>query len=181
MKEIYVVIKNLLVLQEQGCFFVFFIYLFIFSEKHRKEFPVKLREVEAGRVAERWLVFCTWTSGQSSRHTATSTSPPLTLTPTLSLLSPSSCTPFVYTPPPTPPTMTLFLSLRPPFHVAALTIAANYQAALPPIATAGVATAPAPRGPAPFNLRCNDFVSPLPFIATVDFASSPSHPPPRRL
>lgn len=74
-------------------------------------------------------MFCTWTSGQSSRHTATSTSPPLTLTPTLSLLSPSSCTPFVYTPPPTPPTMTLFLSLRPPFHVAALTIAANYQAA----------------------------------------------------
>lgn len=53
MKEIYVVIKNLLVLQEQGCFFCFFIYLFIFSEKHRKEFPVKLREVEAGAVAER--------------------------------------------------------------------------------------------------------------------------------
>lgn len=64
-------------------------------------------------------MFCTSTSGQSSRHTVTSTSPPLTLTPatapTLSLLSPSSCTPFVYTPPPTPPTMTLFFISPPTF------------------------------------------------------------------
>lgn len=141
-------------------------------------------------------MFCTSTSGQNSRHTVTSTSPPLTLTPaaapTLSLLSPPSCTPFVYTPPPTPPTMTLFFYLSAHLFTSlcsqSQSIAANYRAALPPITTAGVATVSAARGggrggweacgPAPFNLWCNDFVSPLPFIATVDFASSPSHPPP---